>query len=227
MLSKPFFELNPSILMFENLPSIQNLKQISRSLAMLDAILEPEWEYRYFSFNQHWATGEQLGSMRDGEGSWYFILFNSNGVFLKGFEKDCPLGDFFRETETAYPGIFDEVPPLFVDALNEPAFGVGQATFCFWNQSDNHGWKRGKLEFPVSDDPDGAKALLKLLHGGPRAFQKWAEDYYERKVSIRVINSVFRHEPLTDALVARLNPDLSVADLAEDIEEIGFPVKTG
>lgn len=209
--------------MFANLPTIQNLKLISQSLAMLDAILEPEWEYRYHSFNQHWAPGEQMGSMRDGEGSWYFILFNANGAFLKGFEKDCPLGDFFRETETAYPGVFDEVPSLFADALNEPAFLVGQATFCFWNQAGNPGWKRGKIDFPVSEDPDGAKALLELLCGGPRAYQKWAEDYYERKVSIRAINSVFRHEPLTDALVARLNPDLSLAELSDDIHEIGFP----
>jgi hypothetical protein len=32
-----------------HLPDIDHLKSLSQSLAMLDAILCPEWEYRYYS----------------------------------------------------------------------------------------------------------------------------------------------------------------------------------
>lgn len=211
--------------MIEKLPSISNLKRVSQSLAMLDAILEPEWEYRYYSFNQHWADGEQMGSMRNGEGSWYFILFNSTGAFLKGFEKDCPLGNFFRENGTTYPGVLDDVPTQFDAALNEPAFFIGEATFCFWRQSDDSGWHRGTFDLPVGVDPDGSRSLLNLLYEGPTAFQKWARAYYERKVSIRGVESVFHHDPLTVSLVRQLNPDRSFSDLAEDIEEIGYPAR--
>ena len=50
------------------LPEIDSLKRLSQSLAMLDAILEPDWELRYYSFNSHWGEGEMMASMRDGSG---------------------------------------------------------------------------------------------------------------------------------------------------------------
>jgi hypothetical protein len=33
------------------LPSIDRLEKITQSIAMLDAIVSPNWEYRCFSFN--------------------------------------------------------------------------------------------------------------------------------------------------------------------------------
>ncbi len=36
------------------LPGIDDLRRLCQSLAMLDAILEPEWQYRYYSFNSRW-----------------------------------------------------------------------------------------------------------------------------------------------------------------------------
>jgi hypothetical protein len=35
------------------LPTIETLKKRTQSLAMLDAIIEREWEYRYYSFNSN------------------------------------------------------------------------------------------------------------------------------------------------------------------------------
>lgn len=56
------------------LPSIEKVIEISQSLAMLDAILMPDWEYRYFSFNKEWNINQYMASMRDGEGSHYRCL---------------------------------------------------------------------------------------------------------------------------------------------------------
>lgn len=61
-----------------------------RSLAMLDAILSPEWEYRYYSFNSKWAEGELMGSMRSGCGDYWFALFCSAGVALHGIAHEAP-----------------------------------------------------------------------------------------------------------------------------------------
>ena len=33
------------------LPTIETLKKLTQSLAMLDAVIEREWDYRYYSFN--------------------------------------------------------------------------------------------------------------------------------------------------------------------------------
>ncbi len=45
------------------LPSIPQVRHIAQSLAMLDAILSPEWDYRYYSFNSAWGPGEEMASM--------------------------------------------------------------------------------------------------------------------------------------------------------------------
>ena len=50
------------------LPNIESLRRQMQTLALLDAILEREWEYRYFSFNCRWSNTEQMGSMRNGSG---------------------------------------------------------------------------------------------------------------------------------------------------------------
>jgi hypothetical protein len=58
-----------------------------QSLALLDAILSPDWEYRYFSFDSRWGPSERMGSMRNGQGDHWFALFSSAGCWLKGFDR--------------------------------------------------------------------------------------------------------------------------------------------
>ena len=60
----------------KGMPDIEKLRRLLQSMAMLEAILLPEWEYRYYSFNARWAEGEQMGSMRDGSGNDFFALVN-------------------------------------------------------------------------------------------------------------------------------------------------------
>lgn len=36
----------------QDLPDVPTLKRLLQSIAMLDAILKAEWEYRYYSFNE-------------------------------------------------------------------------------------------------------------------------------------------------------------------------------
>jgi hypothetical protein len=38
------------------LPTIETLRRLSQSLAMLDAIIVRDWDYRYYSFNSKWLT---------------------------------------------------------------------------------------------------------------------------------------------------------------------------
>ncbi len=50
--------------------------------------MSPEWEYRYYSINSKWDEGEMMASMRNGSGDEYFILFDSHGAIMKGFDHD-------------------------------------------------------------------------------------------------------------------------------------------
>ncbi len=37
-------------------------------MAILEAVLSPEWECRRHSFNDHWSEAESVASMRNGAG---------------------------------------------------------------------------------------------------------------------------------------------------------------
>ena len=83
-------------------PDIPTLRQLTRSLAMLDAIMSPEWESRYFSFDSHWGVGEE---MRNGQGA------DENG--------SAPLLEIFDgrpETYRAFAADYSEVD-LRLDAV--------------------------------------------------------------------------------------------------------------
>ena len=200
------------------LPDVPSLLRLTRSLAMLDAILSPEWELRYYSFNSHWAEGEQMASMRNGSGDEWHLLFSQTGAALKGFAHESPMA-----TTDTWPGVLSDVPPVFQHFLTEPAFMLEDTTFCLWRTPSDTEWHRGAINFPAGADPDGSEDLLAIFDGGPRTYQQWAEEYYEQDVSLAAVEHVYGHRPLTPEVVAQLNPEATLAALSEDITEIGYP----
>lgn len=208
------------------LPDILTLRERCRALAKLDAIMSPEWESRYYSFDTRWAPDEQMASMRNGSGDEWSIVFASAGAFVRGFDHESPMSPANNDEEL-WPGLVDTVPQIFSSYVDEPAFsyeGTLEATVCLWRQHGDDRWHAGELDLPGGDDPDGADKLFRVLvDGTPVAYQRFAEDYYGRAVNLEAVSEVFAGHPLTDELVRRLNGDLLVADLAEDLAEIGYP----
>jgi hypothetical protein len=76
---------------------------------------------------------------------------------------------------------------------------------------------------PPGDDPDGSADLLSILDGDPEQYCRFAADYFERGVARADIAAIYAHTPLSEALVRRINPAVTLASLAEDIQEIGYP----
>src|SRR6266545_3544798 len=150
------------------LPDVDGLKRLLQSMAMLDAILSPEWQYRYYSFNSKWSRGEQMGSMRDGCGDDFFALFNKHGCFLKGFDHEAMMSPYGQKPKRVWPGVLDAVPEEFADELKQPAFSMEDTTFCIWRRYSDSGWQRGIIDFPTErPDPDGSQSLLSPLDGKP------------------------------------------------------------
>ena len=205
------------------LPDIADLKALSQSLAMLDAILCPEWEYRYYSFNAHWSEGKMMASMRNGSGDEYFILFSPAGAIIKGFAHEAPMTPYTFDPPHVWPGVLDAVPSVFAAFLVEPALIIEDTTFCVWRTYQDSIWQRGAIEFPNDPDPDGSQQLLAILDGESQTYQAYTETNYERSISIDAVIQVYNHQPLTNALVQALNPDRSLADIAADQQEIGYP----
>ena len=206
------------------LPDIDALRRLSQSLAMLDAIISPQWESRYYSFNSTWGSGEMIASMRNGSGDDYFLLFNAAGAILKGFAHESPMTPYANRDYKVWPGVLDNVPTEFASFLSEPAFTLEDTTFCLWRRHVDSNWQVGKIEYPSEDlDPDGSDALLAILDGQAATYREFAESYYERSVDLSSIEKIYQHRPLTQELISALNPELSPEDLSADILEIAYP----
>jgi len=206
-----------------DLPDIQGFRRLTRSLAMLDAIMSPEWESRYYSFDSHWGDGQLMASMRNGSGDHWFALITSAGVALHGLAHESAT---FRDG-SPWPGIFDSLPSEFRDDfLREPAFDTAYSSFCIWRCSADDRWSSGAVRLPPGDDPDGSEELLSILDGNPQRYATFSAEYYERVIDVADVEAIYRHEALTDALARRLNPDVELESLAADIAEIGYPDRT-
>ena len=109
-----------------NKKMIENLKKKLKSLAIADAIIEPEWEYRYFSYNSQWGQNEEMASMRDGSGGHWFVLFEPDNVAYKCISPDDGFIDNFEEIEAclAEGKTFDRIALT----LNEGGLDIAVAT---------------------------------------------------------------------------------------------------
>ncbi len=213
----------PSTRSLEILPDIAAIRRVSQSVAMLDAILSPDWEVRYYSFNAAWGPDEQMASMRNGSGDEYFILFNSAGAVMKGFDHEAPMTPYRVDPPRLWRGLYEGVPAAFESFLREPAFSIEEATFCIWRLANDSVWRRGVTDFADGSDPDGSQWMLKIFDLVPTTYRSFAEEYYEVDVPIKAVEHIYNHLTLTDDVVAALNPDLRANDLVSDAEEIGYP----
>ncbi|MFM9614305.1 hypothetical protein [Streptomyces niveiscabiei] len=210
------------------LPGITELRDHCRSLAVLEAILSPEWADRCHSFDTDWSETEEAASMRDGSGDEYSIVFSPAGAYLRGYAHESPMSPYGNDGP--WPGVLDEVPEVFAPYVDEPAFsdedGMPVVTVCLWRRTGDEGWSAGAIDFPESfhGDPDGAESLFALLTDrSAEAFQEWAKDYYETEVDLEAIRHVLASRPLTEEVVTRLNPEVPLAALAKGLTEAGYP----
>jgi hypothetical protein len=127
----------------------RTLERLTQSIAMLEAIVSPEWEYRYFSFNRLWdeSKGERMASMRNGSGDEYFLVFGPLGAFLKGSTM-CRLN-----LRPGWPN------PLSVWEIRRSASGELSAT--------RHG-SMVQYHFPTAAIPMARKAYCGCLTARPR-----------------------------------------------------------
>ena len=96
-------------------------------------------------------------------------------------------------------------------------------TFCIWRTHADVAWRNGNVSNPVGMDPDGSPHLLSIFDGNPQTYSQWAEEYYKRLVSVVLVEHLYLHKPLTESVVRELNPRANLAELSNDLLEIGYP----
>ncbi len=206
-----------------DLPEKYLIKKITKSLATLDLILEPEWQYRYYSYNSKWSKNEKMASMRNGSGDEWFILFHDGGwAGLKGFDHESPAASI----EGVSKLIQSSVPHEMKAFSEEPAFSWSDTTFAAWSEADEAKWTWAKC-FSENNKPieGGANVLLKILQTGPDGYKKFAEDYFEREVDINCISDIFQHQPLTPKLINSINNEVDLENIKSELDEIEYPYK--
>jgi hypothetical protein len=195
------------------------LKPLCQAIATLEAILSPNWEYRYYSYNKNWAKDEECCQMRNGSGDELFILFGKTGTVINGFAHESS----FRDKAAITKGLPKEFHAFI---FGEPVASVG-TTFCIWNLVSENKWIANKKELKDNKFYDGSEELLELLDGNPTSFCEWAEDYYElENLNTDLVKEIYKHTPITKEIIKQLNPVLAdLGQLKEDLEEIGYPYK--
>lgn len=162
--------------LIKQLPAPEAVRARSKAMAMLDAVLSPEWEWRYYSYDSRWSPSEDLASMRDGSGNDYAIVFSTAGVYAQASYHESPISAYRVSPPALWPGLFDSLPEVLRPFAQEPAFldhnGVPRATVCLWREHADSAWRCGNVQVPDEDegDADGALWLFGLLLGEvPRA----------------------------------------------------------
>ena len=214
------------------------------SISALEAIISPEWEYRYYSYQKDWREGEEFCEMRDGQGDQMLILFTKNGICINGFAHESQMNGWkqiqieekksFKEKlfgtknelktelrQEIFNGVLDSLPEVFNEFIyGEPVKSIG-TTFCIWSIEND--WKIGEIKLPNDNYKDGSKDLLQLLDGQAKTYKNWAEEYYEKEFKIELIESVYAGNPISKELVLELNSEIEDLEaLRTELEEIGF-----
>lgn len=198
-----------NLLNIQALPNFQTLYQRLQGLATLDAILCEEWEMRYFSFDQHWGDSvnhrQAMASMRDGEGSHYFILFDENkNIIGKIFDNEIGHRNSLDVQQIAEFDYF----------LTEPAFINDEATWYFYRSAKNEQWQ----VFPQTNNLPFLGLLTNLSD-----YTNWANTYFGFEINGKLVRQIADFFPLTEDMILDLNPNRNFDTLREDLEEIGYP----
>jgi hypothetical protein len=200
----------------ETLGSPINLQKVMQALATLDAIISPEWDYRYYSFNSKWASGEMMGSMRNGSGDELFAHFSDHGVFIKGFDHE-------KWEEFPAQKAYKDVPACFSSALTEVAFSLNEVTLCIWFSSEKAEWYYADIP-SFDSDKNFSSWMLDIYDGNPNKYLVFAAEYYEIEAALEPIVAIFNHVEMTSDLAYSLNPEVDYQSLLADLGEIGSPV---
>ncbi len=198
------------------LPDRKTLQNICKAISVLDAIISPEWECRYYSYNSKWDKNEECFQMRNGSGDEMHILFCEDGCVINGFAIEYDQQD--KEKITA------KLPDIFYDFIyGEPVKSIG-TTFCLWtNELKN--WQVGQLV----NYNDNSEEMLNIFDGHPQTYIDWATDYFEESykesgIPPGIVKNIYDGKTLTKKMVLSIVDELEDWEqLESDLKEINYP----
>ncbi|MBX9948394.1 MAG: hypothetical protein K2Y39_04480 [Candidatus Obscuribacterales bacterium] len=231
----------PNTQKLERLPSIDQLVNISKSLAALDCIYEDRFHNDRdadVKFTEHWQDreGEKVLQLEWEGNDSLVIWFSPGGCVIKGHDEESVMNPVVapfdlqeQEGKKLYPGLLKGFPHQLKGFLKEPDFSSENATFVIWRKVDDDSWHIGPITWPNRrpnrfKSHDGSDDLLSPLAVDAKAYANWLKKAKNRKVNFEDVEKIFKHEPLTAELLKRLDSHKKLADLKEEFKTIGYPI---
>lgn len=203
---------------FSLLPNKNKLQSICKAISVLDAIICPEWEYRYYSYNSKWGEGEEFFEMNNGSGDLMHILFVNNKCIINGFGHEYQNNDKSEITKNL-PEIYKE----FI--FGEPVASYG-TTFCIWI-NDNVNWQVGNIK----DYNDNSEEMFEIFDGNPQTYVDWASEYFEDSyketgIPLEIVTKIYEGVILTKEMVLSIVEEIEDWELLEtNLKEIDYAYK--
>ncbi len=172
------------------LPNARDLKKRFQGFALCDAVLMPEWQMRYFSFDANWdkQNAEMLASVRDGQGMELFVLFSKAGA----------IGKFYDGKTSLNPKrAIQNIPNRFDDFKSEPAFNLADISNLFWTDDTQSNWC-------FFGENKAGNDLFGILAAGFDVFRRWAERYYDRPVNKAALFLLYDNFDVSSQVLRRL-----------------------
>ncbi len=206
------------------LPTPEVIMARSKAAAVADLLLSPDPDLRQYLCNAHIADGITFAYRHDGAGSYYYILQSGDAMAIKAIalRKSMgpdPLCRFQRAPEVAT----SPLSPLALRLLTEEDFRYQELSFLAWCDA-NTPWQG--LSFRVDGETsfDMGRALLELVCVGPKTYYVYAQAYHEVTLDPTALKSLFKLEPMDEALATALVPEVNFAQVSKDLKQIGYPL---
>jgi len=128
-----------------------------------------------------------------------------------------------------YPNMLTGFPKELHGFLQEPKFNPENATFYIWRKANDNAWHIGPIDWPNRapnrwKSHDGSDDLLSPLMVDARAYALWLQKAKNRKVDVADVEKVFAQEPMTEALLKRLDSHRKLSDIKDELKAVGYPI---
>ncbi|MFE3187586.1 hypothetical protein ACFXHA_01170 [Nocardia sp. NPDC059240] len=171
--------------------------------------------------------------MDNGAGDEYSIVFNSAGVYVRGFDHHSELNTYGQnDTGELWPGLTDGLPTPFHPYVTDAAFRFDEEptmTVCLWRLSTDSEWHTSQTIHPAVENlnGDGSDWLFDQLIDWSAETKA---DHYRRYFDLpanpdqAALQEIMEGRQITADLVYRLNSGIDLAIVTEEAAISGIPV---
>lgn len=209
----------PNSHILQRLSEPLTLERRLQSLAVLTEILSWDLGEPQVSFDCHWRKKARRAIIDNYQGDRVYTVFSSAGALLEGSVHDC----WFAKDKVLAQTLRKSVPDVLQRFVDDALIDSTAVTFNGWLLAGDLGWSAGGELPTCENDLDGADCILSIVEGGPESFQEWAEENYERDIDVLAVEHIYMHNPLSEDIVRRLNPSVTLGQAASELARIGYP----